>query len=248
MSKVEATLKIAQSLLGASYVALVYQNGQILSSGALPQYHFADALATNLAMQGSRRHLHLDDDRAHLPPILQDIPSLSLCLVEPVEQSRAVLVCLGEQAYVRGDSQLDSDLASLDTLLATILSGQSEGVARQDLLNLHDNIPAFVALVDKNLRYEFVNETYERRFSLPRQEIIGKRIPELIPEEYYVQIQDKLNEALTGKPIQLNYHVNIGENKEQRFIQSSYVPRFENGQVTGLVSLHAGRDQPKAYH
>ncbi|BFM48072.1 PAS domain S-box protein [Marinomonas sp. THO17] len=233
MSKVEATLKIAQSLMAAPYAALVYQNGQIVSNGKLKHYSFADALATNLAMQGSHRIVDIETE-VDLPPILRDISSLRLCFVEPIKQCRATLVCLGEEPYSRTGANLDQDLEALVSLLATILSGQSGGIARQDLLNLHDNIPAFVALVDKDLRYEFVNETYERRFSLPRQEIIGKRIPELIPAEYFSKISDKLAEGLLGKPVNYNYQVNIGDNKEQRFIQSSYVPRFENGQVTGL--------------
>ncbi len=233
MSKIEAALNVVQGLVGASYVALVYRNGETISVGTLDKVIYPDALATNMAMQGACRYADLSAVN-NLTPILSDVANLSFCFVEPVRQIQASLVCVGHHTYSKKTAQTEADLASVVTLLSAIGHNDTSEVSQQDLLNLHDNIPALVALVDQDLRYEFVNDTYERRLSLSRHEILGKRIKELIPSEFYGQIEGKLKEALLGASVQYNYQVTLGEGQETRYLKSSYVPRFEAGKVTGL--------------
>ncbi|KZN12739.1 PAS domain S-box protein [Marinomonas sp. TW1] len=233
MSKIEATLKVVQGLMGASYVALVYRHGETISVGTLDNVIYPDDLAINMAMQGACRYADVSVVN-DLTPILNDVSNLSFCFVEPVRQIEASLVCLGHHAYSKTTEQTETDMASVISLLSVIGQDDETQVSRQDLLNLHDNIPAYVALVDRDLRYEFVNDTYERRFSLTRHEIVGKSIRELIPAEFYTQIEGKLKEALQGASVQYNYQVTVGEGQEIRFLKSSYVPRFEAGEVTGL--------------
>ena len=110
---------------------------------------------------------------------------------------------------------------------------------RNLLLTIADNLPAYIAYVDaETLRYKFANKLFEN-LGLPRDQIIGKTIKELIGETKYAVAFPYLEKVRAGEPTvyENEFHLVNGT----RLIQVNYVPEFdEQGRVRGIVVL--GRD------
>lgn len=73
---------------------------------------------------------------------------------------------------------------------------------RENQLSLiYDNIPDLVSRVDRDLRYLFVNASYERRFGAPAAAIVGRTVPEVIGEEAFRRAEPYIKRALDGERV-----------------------------------------------
>ncbi len=66
---------------------------------------------------------------------------------------------------------------------------------------LMDNVPVFMALVDKNEKYLLANQNYSRRFDLTKKEIIGKNRNDVLPHNIEQENRDLLHKALNGEAV-----------------------------------------------
>ncbi|HBB34656.1 MAG TPA: hypothetical protein DC064_23450, partial [Cyanobacteria bacterium UBA9273] len=64
-----------------------------------------------------------------------------------------------------------------------------------------DNIPALIAYVDHQERYQFVNQQYTELVKIPASEIIGKHVREIIGTEVYERRKEHVKAALAGKKV-----------------------------------------------
>jgi len=103
--------------------------------------------------------------------------------------------------------------------------------------NLVANTPGHIAYVNADtLHYEFVNDQFEKSFGIPRGEIIGSHIKEIIGEENYQHALKYIDVVRQGKPISYENTFNLVSGK--RWIRVNYSPIFgEEGKVTSIVVL-----------
>ena len=102
-----------------------------------------------------------------------------------------------------------------------------------------DTLPVFIGLVNQDQRYEFVNSTYEKRYELPREEIIGKTVEELNGSTEYEKSRDKIEAALKGEFVEFEYA------HDNRYYLIKYLPRKEDGEVTGYFVISTDITQLK---
>jgi PAS domain S-box-containing protein len=107
----------------------------------------------------------------------------------------------------------------------------------QKLQEIIDEVPAYIAYLDKELCYRLVNKAYEERFNQPRDWFYGRHIREVLGETNYQSIQHHLENALMGNSV--TYTV-------ERFTSDGKMFAFEvvltpdlgaDGQVKGCHSL-----------
>lgn len=108
-----------------------------------------------------------------------------------------------------------------------------------------DSIPGCIAYTDSSLRYQFVNKTYEEWFHCHKEDILGRRLPDVIGEEAYRQVQDYVERALAGENVtyeaQLPY-----QGGKTRYISAKLIPDFdEAGSVQGYYALITDITEPK---
>lgn len=85
-----------------------------------------------------------------------------------------------------------------------------------------------LVMVDKDRRYLFANHTYAEILGLPNAEIVGKRVPDILPH-VYDQIQPRLDLAFAGERV--TYELRVSGNSaanENRFYEVVYEPRTNN--------------------
>ena len=104
-------------------------------------------------------------------------------------------------------------------------------------MDLADNIDGFMAYVNAyTLKYEFVNQEFEKSFGIPRSKIIGSHIKEVIGEANYEFALQYINEVKSGKSVSYENIFNLTSGK--RWVQVNYTPAFDSeGNVKSIVLL-----------
>jgi PAS domain S-box-containing protein len=105
------------------------------------------------------------------------------------------------------------------------------------LYNLTSCIPAYIAYVNADtLRYEFVNDLFEKSFAIPREKIIGSHVRDIIGEANYQFARKYIDQAKTGKTTTYENVFNLVSGK--RWIQVNCTPVLNpEGRVTSLVVM-----------
>ncbi len=111
---------------------------------------------------------------------------------------------------------------------------QEEDQARLALVT--ENVPALVSYIGSDLRYRFVNRSYESWFGLPAASIVGRTVPELLGQAAWEQVREHMERALAGEDV--SYEAVLPYDSGERHIWATYAPdRDTSGAVRGFVAL-----------
>ncbi|HQU83493.1 MAG TPA: PAS domain S-box protein [Pyrinomonadaceae bacterium] len=102
---------------------------------------------------------------------------------------------------------------------------------------ISDSIPARIAYVDLQHRFQFVNREFLNWYGLSENEVIGKKVPDIFGEESYKILLPKIKAVLAGEEQNFERTVHYNEQGE-RVIRTNYIPDFDrNGNVRGYYAL-----------
>jgi PAS domain S-box-containing protein len=109
--------------------------------------------------------------------------------------------------------------------------------SEQQLRTITDAAPFYIAYLDADERYRFVNRGYAERLGLTPADVLGKRPIEVLGEAAYESIRGDVEAALAGEPREFEADIPyaaIGPH----FMHVSYVPdRDPQGAVRGFVAV-----------
>jgi PAS domain S-box-containing protein len=112
---------------------------------------------------------------------------------------------------------------------------QALTASEHELRLVANNVPGPLSRVDRNLRYLFVNDMYQRIFGKQRSEIIGKTMKEVLPPELYKYVLPYISKALNGEKVTFETNSLIWTDEEQ-FTLMYYIPEFdEEKNVQGFI-------------
>ena len=108
------------------------------------------------------------------------------------------------------------------------------------LQQITNNVPALLAYVDVEQCFRFHNRAYEDAFGLSFADISGHTLTEVLGQQAYEDIKDKVEEVLLGYPIAYE-SVLITPQGNRRDYAVQYFPRYgkdaDDGKVIGFYSL-----------
>jgi PAS domain S-box-containing protein len=98
-----------------------------------------------------------------------------------------------------------------------------------------DNAPVAIAHCDTEPRYKFVNRHLAERVGLVPEQIIGKRVAEVVNNEAFAIAEPYIRECLAGKAVEFESEAPdwVGQ---QQFFHGRFEPEWRDGKVVGLVS------------
>jgi PAS domain S-box-containing protein len=104
-------------------------------------------------------------------------------------------------------------------------------------LSLANNINAYIAYVNaETLRYEFVNDLYEKSFGMSKDKIIGSKVQDIIGEKNYQYALKYINKVKSG--ITTSYENTFELTSGERWIQFNYAPVMDDkGTVRSIAIL-----------
>ena len=86
--------------------------------------------------------------------------------------------------------------------------------------------PTLISYVDTNLRYRFVNHTYEKLLGKKRKDILGTTLKESLGEEAWVEIEPYIRQALNGEDAVFTKQINYDSGS--RYVKVHYRPSFDD--------------------
>lgn len=105
------------------------------------------------------------------------------------------------------------------------------------LYSLLDNVPVYMALVDKYEVYKIANTPYAKQFGMKRNDIIGKDRSKVLPLNIYEQHRPHFQKALHGQ-IAPFLEENRMPNGDIVHVRGKYVPVFDDGNNIESVSIY----------
>jgi PAS domain S-box-containing protein len=105
------------------------------------------------------------------------------------------------------------------------------------MLAIADILPVMVAYVDTGLTYRFVNKPLAQWIGLPRKDILGRTIRDIVGERAFEHRRPMLEAALSG---QRTFFASEFDHRERGHVavQSDYVPWADaRGEVRGIIIL-----------
>lgn len=118
--------------------------------------------------------------------------------------------------------------------------------SEMQLLLVINAIPDLIAYVDKDLRYQFNNEAFEKWFGLSRRSICGSKVWDVIGESSYKIVEKYVKQVMAGNTVTFEERLSYPKSGVV-YVRSTYVPNFsETGEVTGFVVLTSDITQSKS--
>ena len=103
---------------------------------------------------------------------------------------------------------------------------------RKELLKfITDAVPALIAEIDKFGCYQYANKAYEKWFALSANEIVGKKIKEVVGEVVSEISQPYIDKALAGEEVVYEGYIEDIEGSK-RYILARYIPHFNENNET----------------
>jgi PAS domain S-box-containing protein len=106
----------------------------------------------------------------------------------------------------------------------------------EQLRLIADTAPVFIAHLDQEHRFKFVNEPYAARFGLRPEQIVGRRMAELLGSAGYETVRRRLEQAFGGEDVEFEVAVPY-QTLGVKYMRCAYAPeRDAAGEVIGIVA------------
>ncbi len=136
-----------------------------------------------------------------------------------------------DDGTTRGFYALITDLTERKTA-EEVLANREE-----QLRLINDHVPVMISRVDRDRRYQFVNKGYEEFFGLPREEIVGKYVWEIIGRDNYEKHKAKIDLVLEGQQASSEGSIRTVTG-QQRWVMVRYVPdTVPDGKEAGFTTM-----------
>lgn len=109
---------------------------------------------------------------------------------------------------------------------------------RDQLLSLIiNNIPGCVAQIDREFRYRFINNQYERVSGLTPDMVLGRTVVEVFGREVHQRLLPSMQRALNGETVTLEAYIKDPKGKTVYGI-NTYMPDFSpEGTIRGIIAI-----------
>lgn len=188
---------------------------------------------------------------------LDELKSLNICQLSSAEDSVKILKAMDrmrtgeiesfelDKTYIRKDGSFG--WANISSKACRAENGEPQFIVAahhdinkrkefESLLNLVLRaIPSLVSYLDKDLKYRFVNQSYEKWFGIPYKDVVGKNLIEVIGKEAFDAAYVHTMRALKGEYVEFERRANY-QFGGARDVFVTYIPDFDPiGEVKGFV-------------
>ncbi|WP_228854883.1 PAS domain S-box protein [Desulfomarina profundi] len=109
---------------------------------------------------------------------------------------------------------------------------------QQEICSATDDLMSFV---DRDYVYRFVNRAYLDTFNVSQQEILGRRVDDLLGTEIFeAQVRKRLDQCFSGETVRFQGRFSFSDPERGRFLDVTFYPyREPDGMLSGaIVVIH----------
>ncbi|WP_190481715.1 PAS domain-containing protein [Pseudanabaena sp. FACHB-2040] len=108
---------------------------------------------------------------------------------------------------------------------------------KDELRLITDAIPALIAYVGADQRYQFANRAFTTWFGQPAETVVGQRIEEFVGPQAYPRMRPSVEAALAGNLVMDELWLPFRQGSS-RYVRRQYIPdRQANGDIRGFYAL-----------
>ncbi len=128
--------------------------------------------------------------------------------------------------------------AAMDACARSSGRAQVSGPSSEEILGLLGGAaPMFLAYVDADNRYRYLNHTYAEAFDQPVEQMLGRTVGEVLGETLYEELRPQIESVLAGNPVAHESLVNF-PNHGPRWLNALLTPHTDkNGLVVGYTAI-----------
>lgn len=202
---------------------------------SLAQHEQPDMIISDVAMPGMSGIELCRRLRAN--PEFRLTPILLVSAVRKDSESAVEGIRAGADDYLESPYEPEHLIAKIERLLTRYYASETIKASQNQLQLITDTAPVYIAHCDMERRFKFVNRRYAERFGLSREDIVGRRIEDVLGPAAYQAIKSYVETALSGQTVDFEIEVPY-EQLGKRYMQCSYVPELrEEGLVNGFVAV-----------
>ncbi|HET8722305.1 MAG TPA: PAS domain S-box protein, partial [Nitrospira sp.] len=102
---------------------------------------------------------------------------------------------------------------------------------------ISNSVPALISYIGRDLRYQTCNDAYVKWFNLPRREIVGRPVWEVLGQEAWSDVRPYVEAGFAGETVEYETELNF-QRSGKRWIHAVYTPHRDSlDQVVGLVVM-----------
>jgi PAS domain S-box-containing protein len=108
-----------------------------------------------------------------------------------------------------------------------------------------DSLPALISYIDETECYRFVNQRYADWFGVSVEEILGKKVREIVGPRAYKEVKPHIEQVLSGQSLFFDSWLHY-KRAGRRFVHVSYVPEIAvDGKVLGFYAMVSDLSEQK---
>ncbi|MFO7718699.1 MAG: diguanylate cyclase [Desulfohalobium sp.] len=221
---------------------MVYRAVAGMAEGQLGLRLSIDQSASGLAYRSGAPVLIRDvdrDDRVRLKTKAREIGFYSGIMVPLIQAERVygvLKVYAARRNHFNERDQHFLEVAS-GVLAANLHKAAEYASLKRRRALLLDALPALIAYVDTELRYQEVNAAYERFYGLGTEKIQGRQIKELLDPATFEHLRPYWEAVLRGEAVSYEREI-VTPAGETRVFQGDYHPhRDHQGEVLGFYAI-----------
>jgi diguanylate cyclase (GGDEF)-like protein/PAS domain S-box-containing protein len=147
-------------------------------------------------------------------------------------------------AHRDGQGRVEHYASVMRDISAQVQAKQHAARQSEILHSVAEAIPATVVVVGPDSRYRFVNSAFERHCGLPRDQILGRAVKDVMGEAETLRRLPWMKRAFAGESVQFTLDYPPG--KGQTYLLLSCIPlRLASGEVDGFVGVGQDITQQK---
>jgi len=205
-------------------------NELLAGIAAMPTAALVDEISNALTVEHQRSSVQGEQYRQYLLIFSVVLMALLLYAAARLVRSHSVIT--------RVNQELHSSNENLEQRVQARTRALND--SESQLHQITDAVPALIAYIDADQRFQFHNLAYEERFGLKRDQIRGKTMREMMGDELYQTERSRIEEALGGYAVQYDRVQQTADGQLRDYFMQ-YFPRYgedENeGTVEGFFSL-----------
>ena len=105
----------------------------------------------------------------------------------------------------------------------------------ETLLSVLNAVSFLIAYIDREERYGFVNRAYASWYRVRQEDLIGKKVSELLKPDAYERASANIKKALGGQSVWYENQV-VDPEGRKRLVSVAYEPFYSGARVVGLVA------------
>lgn len=212
---------------------------------ALGVYRISDMIDEIMPHISTHISLSVYDNTTHPDNLIYGEPTSSAELTQhnliDVNGRQWILIWQAKPGFIGENIYIDVILATTMIMLLFIALSiiiqkyqNSAQSYRSYLQGISNAVPSLLAYVDTDLKYQFVNHSYQRWFNKDTHSFINEHISSTLTKEGYKQLVPYFNEVLMGHKVNIEC-ISPYADAPIEFVRITYIPdQLDNGNVIGF--------------